>query len=105
MDTKQPLENIKDLNLFFDAIGFDEKTKANHLGRIMTIILASVSEKLDRVTTSKDSVELPAMESIDDFYDHYAQHVDRATINKIIEEETYKAFAGYFGAIANQLPK
>lgn len=105
MDDQQKIENVKDLNLLFETLGFDDATKNDHLSRIMTIILASVSEKLDKATEFKDKAELPMMKSFKDFYDYYEQYVDRATIDKIIEEESLNAFSGYFKTIADQLPK
>jgi hypothetical protein len=105
MDNMQMLENLKNLDLFFDGVGFDEETKKDHLARIMTIILASVSEKLDQVTELKDKTDSPEIESLNDFYDYYEQYIDRSTIDKVIEEESQKAFTGYVSAISDKLPK
>jgi len=99
------LENLKSLDLFFDEVGFDEETKKDHLGRIMTIILASVSEKLDQATELKDKTDFPEMKSLNDFYSYYEKYIDRSTIDKVIEEESHKAFSGYISAIADKLPK
>jgi len=104
MDNQQAIENVKDLNLLFDTLGFDEETKKDHLARIMKIILASVSERLDKATSLKEKAEFPEMESFKDFYDYYEQYIDRATIDKVIEEESLKAFTGYFTAINEKLP-
>lgn len=105
MDNMQISNKINDINLFFEIIGFDETTKADHLGRIMTIILAAVSKKLDMFTALKEKAVFPKMESFKDFYDYYERYTDRATIDKIIEEETHKVFAGYLEEIASQLSK
>lgn len=104
MDEKT-LKNLEDLNLFFEAIGFDDKTKKDHLERITKIIFASVAEKLDRATEFKDKAEFPEMKSIEYFYDYYEQYIDKATIEKIIEEETHRQFSEYFEVIKDQLPK
>lgn len=105
MDDKQIVENLQNLNLFFESVGFDEKTKKDHLERIMRIVFVSVAEKLDKATFQKDKAELPEMKSLKDFYDYYEQHIDKATIDKVIGEETYNAFSGYLKSIADQLPK
>ena len=105
MNNEQVLQNLENLDLLFKTLGFDEKTKKDHMGRIMKIIFASASEKLDQATELKDKAEFPEMESLEDFYNYYEQYVDRATISKVIEEETNKAFTEYFATINNQLPK
>lgn len=105
MDNKQILENLKNLGLFFETIGFDDKIKKDHLERIMKIVFASVAEKLDKATAMKEKTEFPEMKSLKDFYDYYEQYINKATIDKIIEEETYNSFSGYFKAITDQLPK
>jgi hypothetical protein len=105
MDNKQSLQNLKDINLLFETIGFDDKTKKDHLSRIMTIIFAAVAEKLDQATALKEKAEFPEMKSLKDFYDYYGQYTDQATIDKIINEETFKSFSEYFKAIAEKLPQ
>ena len=105
MDNKQTLENLKDLNLIFETIGFNDKTKKDHLERIMKIVFVSVAKKLDQATAMKDKTEFPEMKSLKDFYDYYGQYIDKTIIDKIVEEETYKSFSGYFKTITDQLPK
>lgn len=102
MDNKQALENSKYLNSLFESLNFDEETKTEHFGKIMTIIFASASEKLDKMNMS-EKAELPEMNSLEDFYGYYGQYIDKDLINKIIEEETEKAFNGYFSAINDKL--
>jgi hypothetical protein len=105
MDNAQISENLKDLNLFFDSIGFDEKTKKDHLERIMRIIIVSVAEKLEKATGFHEKSEFPEMKSVNDFYDYYEQYIDRETIAKVIEEETHRQFTEYIDVIREQLPK
>ncbi len=105
MNNKQALENLKDLNLFFDSIGFDDKTKKDHIERITKIIFASVAEKLEKATEFKEKEEFPEMQSVEDFYNYYEQYIDRTVIEKIIKEESHRQFAEYLEAIQTQLPQ
>jgi len=103
MENKKITEKIEELNLFFDSVGFDEKTKDDHIQRIMKIIIASVSIKLDQTNTQKNEVEISEIKSPEDFYAYYEKYIDRSTIDKIIEEESYKAFSEYFKVISDQI--
>jgi hypothetical protein len=105
MDNNQAVKNLNDLNLLFETLGFDDKTKKDHLSRIMTIVFSSASDKIDKTIMSDEKVEFTEMKSFEDFYNYYERFVDRDTINKILEEETSNAFHGYFSAISDKLPK
>jgi Mn-dependent DtxR family transcriptional regulator len=105
MNNKKTLENLGDLDLFFESIGFDEKTKKEHIERITKIIFASVAEKLDKVVASNEKAEIPDIKSIQDFIDYYERYVNRKIIEKIIEEESAKQFAEYVDVIQKQLPR
>lgn len=105
MDNKQIIQSLKDLNLFFKTVGFDDKTKKDHIERIMKIVFVSVAEKLDKAIGMKEKAEFLEMKSLKDFYDYYERYIDRATIDKIVGEEIYNSFSGYFKTIADELPK
>ena len=105
MNNQQAIENVNDLNLIFEILGFDEENRKNHTTRIIAIIFASVSEKLDQTIKGNNKIDLPEMNSLEDFYNYYGQYVDKNTINKIIKEESLKSFSDYFKTIADQIAK
>lgn len=102
---KKIANNLEDLNMFFEAIGFDKKTIEDHFQRLGKLIFISVGENLEKISAFKEKGPMPEMKSFEDFIKYYEQYTDRATIEKIIQEETYKTFAGYFKAISENLPK
>ena len=105
MDNQQAKEKIEDLNLFFETAGFTDEEKKDHMARMMTLVFAAVADNLDKVTAIKEKEPFPEMESPTDFYNYYEKYIDRATIDKVIEEETYKIFSEYFKAVADEMPE
>ena len=105
MNNQQLAENIENLNHFFEILKFDEKTKNDHLTRVMTLALTSAFEKLDRAVGSEEKFDISEMKSIEDLYKFYEKHLDKATIDKVIKEEAEKYFTGYFETISDQLAK
>lgn len=105
MNNKQTEENLNELNLIFEVLGFTDTERKDHIARIMAVIFASASAKLDKVIQVRDKTDFPEMTSLEDFYNYYGQYVDREMIDKVIKEGGFKSFTGYFSAIADQLPK
>ncbi len=102
MENKQAEKNLRDLNLLFETLGFDEKTKRDHLERLSTIIFVYASEKLDQMIIREKDLELPEMKSSEDFYNHYKKYINEEVISKVIEEITIKKFTEYFSAIESE---
>lgn len=105
MDNKQIAEKLEDLSIFYEVIGFDNKTIADHQERLWKLVFASVIKNLEKVIALKDKASLPEIKSIKDFFDYYEKYINRTIIEKIIQEETHKVFSGYFKTIGEQLPK
>lgn len=100
----QTKENLNYLNDFLHAVGFDDQTIENHFARLGKIIFVSVMEKLEPFVSAKEA-NLPEMKSFKDFYDYYEQYTDKSTIDRVIQEETFKVVSAYLKAISDQLPK
>ena len=106
MNNQQITKNLNDLNMFFEAIGFDKKTIADHQGRLGKLILFSLTEKFEKLSTFKNKKSFPKnIKLFKDIFDYYGEYIDEEVMEKIIKEETKKIYAGYFKSMNQQFPK